>query len=793
MARNYMAAFLIVAVVLGWAHYATAASAEYVCDPSKYQALGLNIKDLPFCDKSLSFLERAKDLVSRLTLAEKVGQMGSSTSGVQRLGIPKYEWWSEALHGVSNTGPGVIFEGSVPSATSFPLVILTAASFNETLWRTIGEVVSTEARAMHNAGLAGLTYWSPNINVLRDPRWGRAQETPGEDPYLVGRYAVNYVKGLQDHPNATSGRLKVAACCKHYTAYDLDRWKNITRFDFNSEVTQQDMKDTFQPPFETCIEDGGGSSAMCSFNQIDGIPPCADPRLLEGTIRGEWKLNGYIVSDCDSIEVLFHHQSYTKTPEEAVAYVLRAGLDLDCGKFYPKYLESAVLKGKVRESDIDQALIKTYIVLMRVGWFEIDEHYANLGPKDICTAQNQELAVEAARQGIVLLENNGKLPLSTDHIKTLAVVGPQADATESMIGLYAGIPCNYTPPAHGLAKFAKVVYRPGCFDVRCNHTRLIQPAVKAAKEADATIVVVGLDLDHEREGWDRVSLYLPGYQTELVTAVASSSKGPVILVILSGGGVDVTFAQNFDNISAVLWAGYPGQGGGDAIAQVIFGKYNPGGRLPMTWYPQKYVNQVNYTIMNLRANSSGFPGRTYRFYKGHTVYPFGYGLSYTNFTYRIKSQSPEAILKVPLAKNQKCYSLFQAVDPVSFPCESIRVEDYAETCEGLNIEIDIEVKNTGKRDGSDVVQVYSVPPSGLSGAPEKRLIAFKRVFVKVQSSEIVSIEVNACESLGVVDNAAYQVLPAGYHTLLVGDRPSKSRNYKPAISIPLLVSLNNSA
>lgn len=509
------------------------------------------------------------------------------------------------------------------------------------------------------------------------------------------------------------------------------------------------------------------------------------------TIRGEWKLNGYILSDCDSVKVLYGNQNYTKTQEDAVVSALRAGLDLDCGSFYQDYLESAVLHGKVKESDLDKALINLYMVLMRVGFFEIDEHYANLGPKDICTAQNQELAVEAARQGIVMLKNNGALPLSTNHIKKLAVVGPHANATKSMIGLYAGVPCNYTPPVHGLGKYSKVVYRPGCLDVACNDSRLISPAVNAAKEADATILVVGLDVKQEAEGLDRESLLLPGYQMELVTSVASVSKGPVIMVIMSGGGVDVSFAKNLDKVSGILWAGYPGQGGGDAIAQVIFGTYNPGGRLPMTWYPEKYAKQVKMTDMHMRGNSSGYPGRTYRFYKGHTVYPFGYGLTYTNFTYEIKFQSPQSIPKVPLAKNQKCYSLFQPeLDPVAFPCESIRLEDSTETCGGLNIKIDIEVKNTGKRDGSDVVLLYSVPPTGLSGAPEKRLIAFKRVSVKGHSSEIVSIEVNACDSLGLVDNTAYRVLAAGSHTLVVGDEPSNWGN-KPSISIPLLVSLNS--
>ncbi|KAI6703474.1 hypothetical protein NL676_012610 [Syzygium grande] len=304
----------------------------HVCDASRYAKLGLNMSDFSFCDSSLSYKERAKDLVKRMTLQEKVLQLGDLAYGVPRLGLPKYEWWSEALHGVSNVGPGTFFDDVVPGATSFPTVILTAASFNESLWKSIGQAVSTEARAMYNLGRAGLTYWSPNINVVRDPRWGRAVETPGEDPFVVGRYAVNYVRGLQDvegaevTANPNQRPLKVSSCCKHYAAYDVDNWLGVDRFHFDARVREQDMEETFLRPFEMCVKDGDVSSVMCSYNRVDGIPTCADPNLLRDTIRGEWDLHGYIVSDCDSVQVMVDYQKFLgDTNEDAVARALKAG------------------------------------------------------------------------------------------------------------------------------------------------------------------------------------------------------------------------------------------------------------------------------------------------------------------------------------------------------------------------------------------------------------------------------------------------------------------------------------
>ncbi|MQL96769.1 hypothetical protein Taro_029446 [Colocasia esculenta] len=282
-----------------------------------------------FCNSRLSIEQRAQDVVSRLTLQEKISQLGNTAAGVPRLGIPPYQWWSESLHGVSNSGPGVSFNGVLRSATSFPQVILTAASFNPRLWYLIGQAIGTEARAVYNVGEAkGLTFWSPNINIFRDPRWGRGQETPGEDPMTTSKYAVAYVRGLQGdtYQGGSLGTgLKASACCKHFTAYDLDRWKGVTRYGFNAVVSAQDLEDTYQPPFRSCVVEGRASGIMCSYNRVNGVPTCADYNLLSRTARGSWGFYGYITSDCDAVQVMRDNHLYARTPEDAVADSLKAG------------------------------------------------------------------------------------------------------------------------------------------------------------------------------------------------------------------------------------------------------------------------------------------------------------------------------------------------------------------------------------------------------------------------------------------------------------------------------------
>ncbi|RWW10687.1 hypothetical protein GW17_00025759 [Ensete ventricosum] len=566
------------------------------------------------------------------------------------------------------------------------------------------QVVSTEARAMHNVGLAGLTYWSPNVNIFRDPRWGRGQETPGEDPLLASKYATGYVRGLQeaDEPE----KLKVAACCKHYTAYDVDNWKGIERYTFNAVVSKQDLDDTFQPPFKSCVIDGNVASVMCSYNQVNGVPTCADPDLL-------------------------------------------SGLDLNCGSFLRDHTLAAVQGGKLTEKDVEKAITNNFAVLMRLGFFDGDPRklpYGDLGPKDVCTPANQELAREAARQGIVLLKNNnGCLPLDSTRIKSLAVIGPNANATFTMIGNYEGLAAN-----------VKTVYAAGCANVGCTGNNLqLDSAKAAAAAADATVLVVGADQSIERESFDRVSLLLPGQQTTLITEVAKVAKGPVILVIMSGGPFDISFAKTNGSISSILWVGYPGEAGGAAIADVIFGYYNPSGRLPVTWYPQSFADSVPMTDMRMRADpATGYPGRTYRFYTGDTVYEFGDGLSYTDYTHHLV-KAPR-LVSIPLEEGHSCNSE---------QCKSV---DLAGTgCNDLGFDVHLRVRNSGNIAGSHTVFLFSTPPA-VHGAPRKHLLGFEKVFLGPKAAGLVVFKVDVCKDLSVVDELGNRKLALGSHVLHLG-------------------------
>ncbi|KAG0498838.1 hypothetical protein HPP92_003529 [Vanilla planifolia] len=747
----------------------------HVCDKDRFASLGLNIDTFAYCDRTLPFPDRVADLIDRMTLAEKIAQLGDQALGAPRIGLPNYNWWSEALHGVSWVGHATYFGDIVPGATSFPMVILSAASFNQSLWKTLGQVVSTEARAMYNVGHAGLTFWSPNVNVVRDPRWGRILETPGEDPFTVGVYAAAYVRGLQDvegqeggsgvDPNARP--LKVSSCCKHYAAYDLDNWIEEDRFHFDARVTEQDMAETFLRPFEMCVRDGDVSSVMCSYNRVNGIPACADPRLLNMTVRGEWDLHGYIVSDCDSLETMADgHHWLNDTKEDTVAQALNAGLDLDCGIYYPNYTGSAMEQGKVRERSIDMALKNLYTVLMRLNFFDGSEVYKSLGVKDICTPANLELATDAARQGIVLLKNEGNtLPLTSNKKKKFVITGPHGNATNVMIGNYEGIPCGYVSPLEAFSKEVQVDFHHGCWDVPCGDGGLIQQSVNAAKTADATIIFAGIDLGVEVEGKDRTDLLLPGLQTQLINQVAEAAKHPVVLVIMSAGGIDISFAKENPKIGAILWAGYPGEQGGQAIADIIFGRYNPGGRLPLTWYNGDYVDKLPMSSMKLRpVDELGFPGRTYKFFNGSTVFPFGFGLSYSTFSYNVTSSAHWIDVKIRPGKN--CPPLHYA-DGVDAPgCPSIEVNTLP--CAD-NLVLDVEVANTGAVDGSHVVLVYTKPPAGVLDAPLKQLVAFERVFVPAGKKAVARVKLNVCKAFGIVERTAETVLPEGQNTVVVGD------------------------
>ncbi|KAL5226349.1 hypothetical protein ABZP36_014614 [Zizania latifolia] len=751
-----------------------------VCDPARFAAAGLDMAGFRYCDASLPYADRVQDLVGRMTLEEKVRNLGDRGEGVARVGLPRYLWWGEALHGVSDVGPGGTWFGDVvPGATSFPLVINSAAAFNETLWRAIGGVVSTEIRAMYNLGHAELTYWSPNINVVRDPRWGRASETPGEDPFVVGRYAVSFVRGMQDidgrdaaaAADPFSRPIKVSSCCKHYAAYDVDAWSGFDRLTFDARVQERDMVETFERPFEMCVRDGDASCVMCSYNRINGVPACADARLLSETVRRQWQLHGYIVSDCDSVRVMVRDAKWLGyNGVEATAASMKAGLDLDCGMFwegvhdfFTTYGVDAVRQGKLKESAVDNALSNLYVTLMRLGFFDGIPELESLGASDVCTVEHKELAADAARQGMVLLKNNGaRLPLSP-KVNSVALVGllEHINATDVMLGDYRGRPCRVVTPYDGIRKVVNSTLVHACDNGACDTA---PPAT--VKTVDATIVVVGLNMSVERESNDREDLLLPWNQTNWIKAVAEASLNPIVLVIMSAGGVDVSFAQDNPKIGAVVWAGYPGEEGGTAIADVLFGTYNPGGRLPLTWYKNEYVNKIPMTSMALRPDAEhGYPGRTYKFYGGADVlYPFGHGLSYTNFTYA--SGTTAAPVTVKIGSWEYCKLLTYKKGVTSPACPAVNVASHR--CQE-EVQFNVTVANTGGRDGSHVVHVYTVPPPEVDEAPLKQLVAFRRVHVPAGAAVEVPFTLNVCKAFAIVEETAYTVVPSGVSKVLVGD------------------------
>lgn len=629
---------------------------------------------------------------------------------------------------------------------------------------------------MHNEGQAGLTFWAPNINVFRDPRWGRGQETPGEDPMVVSAYAVEYVRGFQgldwrnggnkDHNHedggGKSGGLKLSACCKHFTAYDLEKWGQFTRYNFNAIVTKQDLEETYQPPFRSCIEQGKSTCLMCSYNSVNGIPTCADKDLLTKA-RKDWGFRGYIASDCDAVATIFEYHNYTKNEDDAVSIALKAGTDINCGNYMVRHMGSAVKQGKVSEKDIDRALFNLFTVQLWLGLFDGDpakNHYGNLGSNNVCTSEHTKLAYEAARQGMVLLKNSQKfLPLKQNDVTSLAVIGPLANISH-IGGDYIGVPCYPKSIFEELQNYVKETsYAPGCIDVGCNSTAFHAQALSVAKEAEYVIVVAGLDLSQETEDLDRYSLLLPGHQTSLIQSLAAVSKKPLILVLTGGGPVDVSFAETDPRIASIIWIGYPGETGAKALSEIIFGKYNPGGRLPMTWYPESFT-KIPMSNMTMRADpSTGYPGRTYKFYTGGRLYGYGHGLSYTDFSYKITSAPVMLSLSRPLTN-----VLTWKQNGLGY----IPVQDLA-FCDSLKFATQVSVTNNGDLDGDTVVLLYSRAPSNFKDAPLKQVIGFNRIHVSRHKSVETSILVDPCKDLSIVNEMGVRALPLGEHTLMVED------------------------
>eukprot|EP01064_Diplonema_japonicum_P011618 TRINITY_DN19024_c0_g1_i1.p1 TRINITY_DN19024_c0_g1~~TRINITY_DN19024_c0_g1_i1.p1 ORF type:complete len:764 (+),score=144.53 TRINITY_DN19024_c0_g1_i1:48-2294(+) len=670
------------------------------------------LQGTPACDTSKGVAERAGYIVGQLQRDEQMVLFANTAGGVSRLNIDPYQWWSEALHGVGNS-PGVTFSAPTPYATSFPQVITSSASFNKTLWHAIGSTISTEARAMSNVGHAGLTFWAPNINLIRDPRWGRGHETPGEDPFATARYAQSFVTGMQEGEDP--GHLKVSSCCKHYYAYDLENWGETDRHTFDANITKQDETDSYLPAFFSCVVNGKASGMMCSYNAVNGVPSCANERIMSTISRGKWGFDGYITSDCGAVYDVSVSHGYAP-PNETCNDVLTAGMDSDCGTFLNTYLNTSLNEGVATQSAVATALTHLFSVQIRLGIFDpvSTQPYLNYSyATKLDTQEHRQLALEAAQQGLVLLKNGGSFPLSNSTSPTIAVVGPNANATTTMQANYQGQAPYLISPLQGIGNYARTIYSLGC-DTNCVDRSGFAEAREAASIADATVLVIGISTEQEAEGRDRSSIALPGAQEDLITEVVSASRGPVMVVVMAGGSVDFSVAKESSKVDSILWVGYPGQSGGQAIADALFGRVNPSGRLPATQYFKSYTTYLPMTDMNMRPDGRYNPGRTYRFLTESSVYRYGDGISYTKFIY---SSSMKDSVKLSFDSILQASQAFNENGTYGTTAGSKALADLSFT-----------VTNKGRYTGQDALLLFAVPPSpGSSGRPLKSLVEFIKV------------------------------------------------------------------
>lgn len=600
------------------------------------------LSKLAVCDTSLDPKSRAMALVDALTFDEKINNTQNDAPGVSRLGLPPYNWWNEGLHGVAYA-PGIHFSDSGPYsyATSFPCPISLGAAFNDPMVKEIASVISTEARAFNNERRAGLDYWTPNINPFRDPRWGRGQETPGEDPFHTSRYTYQLIDGLQN--GIGPEKPKIVATCKHFAAYDLENWQGHVRHSFNAIVSSQDMSEYYLPPFRTCARDAKVDSVMCSYNAVNGVPTCADPYLLQTILRDHWDWEApdhWVTSDCGAVEDIFSGHHYAETLAEAAADALNAGTDLDCGTVYPKNLDTAAAEGLFTNATLDMALVRLYASLVNLGYFDPagDQPYRSIGWDSVSTHHAEKLAHQSAVEGIVLLKNDEQqlLPISRNG-QRIALIGPYANATNQLQGNYEGPPPYIRTMIWAAKQLGYDVHFAYGTGINSTSTAGFGDAVSAAEDADVIIYAGGIDNSLEAETQDRLNITWPGNQLDLIGQLSKVDK-PMVVVQFGGGQVDDSSILSNAGIGALLWAGYPSQAGGAAVFDVLTGAVAPAGRLPITQYPADYVHAVPMTDMSLRPGENN-PGRTYRWFKD-AVLPFGFGLHYTTFEVSWAMRSP---------------------------------------------------------------------------------------------------------------------------------------------------------
>eukprot|EP00760_Papus_ankaliazontas_P008691 PhM_4_TR13913/c0_g1_i1/m.39854/K15920/XYL4; beta-D-xylosidase 4 len=714
-------------------------------------------QSMPFCNVSKPIDERVNDIVQRLSVPDKVHLLGNSAQFAFGAGLPAYQWWGEGLHGLASS-PSVTFGGVFRNATSFAQVGLTAATFDEDIFARVGRAIGREARVFSNNGQAGLTFWAPNINIFRDPRWGRGQETPGEDPLLSSTYAKNFVSAFQ-RSGEDPDRLVASACCKHFDAYSMELWGGTDRHHFNAVVTDQDMTDTYLPAFEACAHKDGGaaSSFMCSYNAVNGVPSCANKYLLTDLARTAWGFDGYISGDCGATDDVQYSHHYTNNSDATCQATLRAGMDLDCGWFLQAHSDTAYDDKAIDDKDLNNAVTHLLRTQMRLGLFDPDniQPFKKLPNSIVNSAEHQALAREAAAKGMVLLENhNQTLPFNASKIKTIAVIGPNADTNVTMQGNYGGDAPFLVTPKMGLAERVNVKYAKGS-ELTGDDTSGFRDACNTAQGVDAFVIVIGLNQSIESEALDRMEISLPDIQRQLIDNVSICAAGkPVVVAVMSGGPIDLTPVRDNGLVKAMLWIGYPGQAGGQALADVLFGSVPPSGRLPYTVYQSDYVNQVSMLDMGMRPNTTtGNPGRTYRFFTGTAVYPLGYGLSYSNFTYKPKHSELNVTMETITS------DLTRLPRHTTFGAQKLST-------------VTFRVVNVGTVDTEHTVLCYaSGPNAGVGGRPIKALIGFQRISLSAGSFTDVSFDVTSI-SLSFVNEQGFYSTDRGVWRFYVHDDES---------------------
>jgi beta-glucosidase len=672
---------------------------------------------------------RVNDLLKQLTLEEKVSLLGYNSKPVPRLGIPAYNWWNEGLHGVARAG----------KATVFPQAIGMAASFNNDLLLDVANVISTEARAKYNLSTQqgrrlqymGLTFWSPNINIFRDPRWGRGQETYGEDPFLTASMGTAFIKGLQGNdPNF----LKTSATAKHFAVHS---GPEATRHTINVIIDEKDLRETYLYAFKKLV-DAGVECVMCAYNRVNSEPCCTGNTLLRNILRNEWKFKGHVVTDCWALDDVFLRHKTLSNSVETAAAAIKAGVNLDCSYLLQNDVMKAVQQNLLTPKEIDSALAPILRTQIKLGFYNDASSgaYAKYGEDSVANNYHKMLARKMAQQSMVLLKNDKNiLPLDKNKYAEIAVVGPNAASLDALVGNYHGVSDKAVDFVEGITAAVnsgtRIEYDLGCDFSDTAHLG----GIWMAGNADVAIAVIGLSPVYEGEegdaflsksGGDKNTLELPASQIAYMKALRKSGNKPIVAVICAGSAVDISSIEPYAD--AIVYAWYPGEQGGNAFADILFGKISPSGRLPLTFY-QSLTDVPDYSDYNMK-------GRTYRYFNGKVQYPFGFGLSYTSFEYNWNQQPGEI----------KPIAISSLKDTITFS---------------------VNVKNTGAMDGDEVVQAYIQYPN-LERMPLKELKAFKRVSVTKGDQQTIQFKIPLQElQKWDLQNHQWKIYP-GEYAILIG-------------------------